>query len=75
MVLTAGYMLWMFRRVYMGKPRPAYDHYPPVSAREQFIMATLGIAAVIFGVLPILIFALTDATMTDLMLTFVTKAG
>ena len=74
-VLTAGYMLWMFRRVYMGKPRPAYDHYPPVSAREQFIMATLGIAAVIFGVLPILIFALTDATMTDLMLTFVTKAG
>jgi NADH-quinone oxidoreductase subunit M len=61
-VLTAGYILWMFQRVYMGHDKPEYDHYEPVNRREYFIMSTLGIAALLFGIIPYLVFALTGAT-------------
>ncbi|MEX2216724.1 MAG: NADH-quinone oxidoreductase subunit M [Phycisphaeraceae bacterium] len=61
-VLTAGYILWMFQRVYMGHDKPEYDHYEPVSARENFIMVTLGVAAILFGLIPYLVFAITGST-------------
>jgi len=68
-VLTAGYILWMFQRVYMGVDKPEYDHYEPVNRREYFIMTTLGIAALVFGIIPYLVFALTGETFTSLMKT------
>ncbi len=66
-VLTAGYILWMFQRIYMGQPKPDYDHYEPVNAREYAIMAVMGVAAIVFGIVPVLVFALTDATFGDIM--------
>ena len=66
-VLTAGYILWMFQRVYMGPPKPDYDHYEPVTGREYAIMGTLGVASIVFGVAPILVFALTRPTFDALM--------
>lgn len=68
-VLTAGYILWMFQRVYMGRTKPEYEHYEPVDRREYFIMVTLGLAAVVFGILPVLVFNLTGATFNSLMRT------
>jgi NADH-quinone oxidoreductase subunit M len=68
-VLTAGYILWMFQNVYMGKDRPEYDSYAPVERREYFIMGTLGFGALIFGVFPFLVFNLTDQTFTQIMVT------
>lgn len=61
-VLTAGYILWMFQRVYMGKPREDYEAYAPVNTREYAIMVVHGVAALVFGVLPVLVFMYTDAT-------------
>jgi len=66
-VLTAGYILWMFQNVYMGKERKDYDDYKPVNQREYFVMATLGVAAVVFGVAPFLVFELTGTTFDQLM--------
>ena len=66
-VLTAGYILWMFQRIYMGNQRPDYDHYEPVNAREYTIMAVLGIGAFVFGIVPVLVFNMTDATFTNLL--------
>ena len=66
-VLTAGYILWMFQRVYMGKEQPAYGEYAPVNAREYAIMAVLGVAAVVFGVAPVLIFNVTEPTFNNIM--------
>ena len=51
-ILTAGYLLWVMQRVYMGAPKPEYAHFPQLSRRETGILATLGLAAVVFGVLP-----------------------
>ena len=61
-VLTAGYILWMFQRVYMGLPKPEYEDFAPVKGREYFIMGALGIAAFVFGILPVLVFSLTHKT-------------
>jgi NADH-quinone oxidoreductase subunit M len=66
-VLTAGYILWMFQRVYMGPQRPEYGHYSPVTSREYLVMATLGVAAFVFGVLPMLVFKVTDPTFNAMM--------
>jgi len=61
-VLTAGYILWMFQRVYMGPPKPEYADYHPIRGREYFIMGSLGIAALILGIVPMLVFKMTDPT-------------
>jgi NADH-quinone oxidoreductase subunit M len=74
-VLTAGYILWMFQRVYMGPQRPDYDHYEPVTGREYFVMASLGIAAVVFGIVPYLIFVMTRPTFDTLMQTLAVPAA
>lgn len=74
-VLTAGYMLWMFQRVFMGKPREEHQHFAPLLTREMVIVACLGVAAVIFGVLPILVFSLTQGAMDSLVQTFTLSVG
>ena len=66
-VLTAAYILWMFNRIYMGKPRPDYGDYEPVSRREKWIMAVLGIAAIAFGIVPWLVFGITADTFAGIM--------
>ncbi len=66
-VLTAGYILWMFQRIYMGKPREEYAEYAPINAREYAIMIVLGVAALVFGIVPALVFNITDATFNSLM--------
>jgi len=66
-VLTAGYILWMFQRVYLGQDKPDYDHYEKPNMREYAIMVTLGLAAFVFGILPVLVFKLTDSTVGNLM--------
>ncbi len=65
-VLTAGYILWMFQRVYMGKDKVEYDHYEKPNAREYFVMTTLGLAAFVFGIVPALVFNLTNPTFNQL---------
>jgi len=70
-VLTAGYILWMFQRIYMGVEKPEYSHYEPINAREYVIMAVLGVAAVVFGVLPVLVFNLTTPTFNRILSIFV----
>lgn len=54
-VFTAAYLLWTMQRVYMGAPKPEYHHFPGLTRSEKGILATLGIAAILFGVLPFLI--------------------
>ncbi|HCD34567.1 MAG TPA: hypothetical protein DER01_19315 [Phycisphaerales bacterium] len=57
----------MFQRIYMGKTRPEYDHFEKPTGREYAIMVTLGVAALIFGIAPILVFSYTNATFNNLM--------
>jgi NADH-quinone oxidoreductase subunit M len=51
-ILTAGYILWMIQRVYLGRQREEYAGFPEASAREIAILAPLGALAILLGVLP-----------------------
>ena len=53
-VLTAGYMLWTWQRVYLGT-NPATAGYPDVSAREFAVLFPFVMLAVVLGVVPSLV--------------------
>ncbi|MFG0331038.1 MAG: NuoM family protein [Phycisphaerales bacterium] len=63
-VLTAGYILWMFQRVYMGPAKPEYTYSgrEAVNGREYLVMGTLAVFAILLGVWPRLVFMFTDDT-------------
>jgi NADH-quinone oxidoreductase subunit M len=54
-ILTAAYLLWVMQRVYMGAPKPEYSLFAPLNGREMSILVTLGVAAVVFGVVPMIV--------------------
>ncbi|MGQ9503749.1 MAG: complex I subunit 4 family protein [Thermogutta sp.] len=58
MILTAGYILWTIRRVYLGPEYrgPHADALSPLTIREFLIAAVLAVAAVVFGVHPQAVF-------------------
>jgi len=51
-ILTAGYILWMIQRVYLGPQRKELADLPDANGREVFILTPLAALAVILGVLP-----------------------
>jgi len=51
-ILTAGYILWMIQRVYLGKERPEYAGYPDASPREVAVLAPMGLLAIALGIFP-----------------------
>jgi NADH-quinone oxidoreductase subunit M len=53
-ILTAGYILWAFQRVYLGAEYkgPHEEDLLPSTWRERAIGSTLVAAAILFGVLP-----------------------
>ncbi|HEB60915.1 MAG TPA: NADH-quinone oxidoreductase subunit M [Phycisphaeraceae bacterium] len=68
-ILTAGYILWMFQRVYMGPAREEYTYTgdKAIKIREYAVMAPLGILALALGILPSLfVFSITNDTVRAL---------
>jgi len=51
-VLTAGYILWMIQRVYLGPRREEYAGYPEATARETSILVPFAALAILLGILP-----------------------
>ena len=51
-VLTAGYILWMLQRVYLGRQREEYATLPEATGLEVFILTPLAVLAVVLGILP-----------------------
>ncbi len=64
-ILTAAYILWMIQRVYLGKLRDDYAHFPDASARETAILVPMGILAIFMGILPKYTFDLMNGTLSD----------
>jgi NADH-quinone oxidoreductase subunit M len=51
-ILTAGYILWLIQRVYLGPEKEEYKGFPEATGRELFVLAPFGFLAVLLGVLP-----------------------
>jgi NADH-quinone oxidoreductase subunit M len=50
-VLTAGYLLWTWQRVFLGV-NPATANYPDLSAREAVVLISFCLLAIALGVFP-----------------------
>jgi NADH-quinone oxidoreductase subunit M len=63
-ILTAGYILWLIQRVYLGAEYkgPHGDHLTPITLRELFVAVPLVVFAVVFGVYPTSVFRYMDKT-------------
>jgi NADH-quinone oxidoreductase subunit M len=67
-VLAAGYLLWMFQRVAMGKVKPEFEHahIHDVHVSEWIAWTPLLVFIVALGLYPQLIFKMTDLPVTQL---------
>ncbi len=65
-VLTAGYLLWTFQRVYMGKLDEKYAAFPDANRREVVSLAPLAALAVLVGVVPSVVLVYLDASIKPL---------
>ncbi|HNQ22928.1 MAG TPA: NADH-quinone oxidoreductase subunit M [Phycisphaerae bacterium] len=67
-ILTAGYILWLIRRVYLGPERDEYRGYSDASAREMGIMIPMAILAIVMGILPMqTVFNYTTGTLNNVL--------
>ncbi|MCH8968510.1 MAG: NADH-quinone oxidoreductase subunit M [Planctomycetes bacterium] len=51
-ILTAGYILWMIQRVYLGPAKEEYKNFPQATRTELGILVPLGVLCIALGVLP-----------------------
>ena len=73
-VLTAGYILWLIRRVYLGNEKEEYIGYSDASRRETFILVPMAVLCIALGIFPMqTVFNFTNGTL-DLMLKHVTSS-
>ncbi|MCZ6699744.1 MAG: NADH-quinone oxidoreductase subunit M [Planctomycetota bacterium] len=72
-VLTAGYILWLIQRVYLGKRREEHAGFPDITARETFILIPMAALAFFMGIMPKYTFMLVNDTLSQIVDIF--KAG
>src|SRR4051795_7064543 len=67
-VLAAGYLLWMFQRVAMGKVKPEFEHahIHDVHVSEWIAWTPMLLLIVALGLYPQLLFKMTDLPVTHL---------
>jgi NADH-quinone oxidoreductase subunit M len=65
-ILTAGYMLWCFQRIYLGPLNEKYQGLPDLSLREAFTLVPLGVIVLILGVYPHAVLTLLNTSLVHL---------
>jgi NADH-quinone oxidoreductase subunit M len=51
-ILTAGYLLWMIKRVFLGAENPKYAGLPEINGRELFTLVPIGVIVLVLGIFP-----------------------
>lgn len=63
-ILTAGYILWLIRRVYLGKEKDEYKGYADMTPRETFILVPMAVLSIALGIFPMqTVFNYTNGTL------------
>lgn len=65
-VLTAGYMLWTFQRVFLGTLNEKYKKLPEINGREMLTLVPLAVIVIALGIYPNLILDLLNTSLTSL---------
>jgi NADH-quinone oxidoreductase subunit M len=65
-ILTAGYMLWMLQRVWLGPVNEKYAKLPDLSPRELVTLVPLAVIVMVLGVYPHAVLDLINPTLLSL---------
>ena len=65
-ILTAGYLLWAYQRIYLGPFNEKYAGYQDLSFRESFTLVPLAVIVLILGVYPHAILGLLNTSLLHL---------
>jgi NADH-quinone oxidoreductase subunit M len=65
-VLTAAYMLWVLQRVFLGPLPEKWKDLTDMNGRETFMLATLGVIVIFFGIYPAPILNLMNSSLNTL---------
>ncbi|HPO08407.1 MAG TPA: NADH-quinone oxidoreductase subunit M [bacterium] len=66
-VLTAGYMLWTFQRMFLGPLNEKYRTLPEINARELVTLVPLAIIVLFLGIYPAPMLNIFDHAMRELL--------
>ncbi len=69
-VLGAGYLLWMFMRVFLGPLNEEYANLEDMTWREKFTLIPLAILVIVLGVYPMPVLNLMSSTIAQLLTLF-----
>ncbi len=65
-ILTAGYFLWTFQRMFLGELNPKYKDLPEINGRELFTLIPLGIVIIFLGIYPAPLLNLMKTSLNEL---------
>ena len=65
-VLTAGYMLWVLQRVFLGTIPEKWKNLTDMDGRETFMLATLAVIVIFLGLYPSPVLDLMNSSMNHL---------
>ncbi|MFQ5630577.1 MAG: NuoM family protein [bacterium] len=51
-ILTAGYFLWTFQRIFLGELNEKYKDLPEINGRELFTLIPIAIVVILLGIYP-----------------------
>ena len=65
-VLTAGYMLWVLQRVFLGTLPDKWKNLPDMNGRETLMLASLGVVVIFCGIYPAPVLNLMNSSLNYL---------
>jgi NADH-quinone oxidoreductase subunit M len=65
-LLTAGYMLWMYQRIFFEEPNPKYSDLPDINGREMTAAIPLVVLIVVLGIYPMAYIELVNESIIHL---------
>jgi NADH-quinone oxidoreductase subunit M len=65
-VLTAGYMLWVLQRVFLGTLPEKWKNLPDMNGRETLMLATLAVVVIFCGIYPAPVLNLMNSSLNYL---------
>ncbi len=65
-IITAGYFLWTFQRMFLGQLNPKYADLPEINGRELFTLVPLGAIIILLGVYPAPLLDLISTSLNQL---------
>jgi NADH-quinone oxidoreductase subunit M len=76
-VFAAGYLLWMYQRTAFGNPKPEFEHehIHDVHVPEYIAWAPMLILIVVLGLVPNLLFRITDGSVHQNVTAAFTQTG